>query len=96
MVLQQVQMFDQQVAPALASTEQFLHLAECGGIDLPPLRMIRPAPPPRARVDAPVVLYGRRHGCSRTPLSLRVQRSNLAPAMAPRPEIASSPVGSSQ
>ncbi len=44
-VLQQMQVFDQQVAPALALTEQRLDLAERGGIDLPPLRMIRPAPP---------------------------------------------------
>ena len=55
MVLQQVQVLDQQVAPALAVAEQCLHLGECGGIDLPPLRMIGPAPPPRARMDAPVV-----------------------------------------
>jgi hypothetical protein len=61
MVLQQVQVFDQQVSPALAFAEQYLHLAERGGIDLPPLRMIRPAAPPRARVDAPVVPYGCAH-----------------------------------
>jgi hypothetical protein len=50
-----VQVFDQQVSPALAFAEQYLHLAERGGIDLPPLRMIRPAPPSRARMDAAVV-----------------------------------------
>ena len=58
MVLQQVQMLDQQVAPALALAEQRLHLGERGGIDLPALRMIRPAPPSRAGMDAPVVSYG--------------------------------------
>ena len=57
MVLQQVQVFDQQVAPALAFAEQFLHLAQRGGIDLPPLRIIRPAPPARPGVNAPIVLY---------------------------------------
>src|SRR4051794_27880408 len=67
-VLQQVQMFDQQVAPPLALPEQSLHLGECSGIDLPPLRMIGAAPPPRTGMDAPVVLYGRRHGCSRAEL----------------------------
>jgi hypothetical protein len=61
MVLQQVQVFDQQVSPALAFAEQYPHLAERGGIDLPPLRMIRPAAPPRAGVDAPVVPYGCAH-----------------------------------
>ena len=49
MVLQQMQVLDQQIAPALAFAEQSLDLAERGGIDLPSLRMIRPAPPPRAR-----------------------------------------------
>src|SRR5437868_14655428 len=53
-----MQVFDQEVAPALAFTEQSLHFAERGGIDLPPLRMIRPAPPARARMDAAVVFYG--------------------------------------
>ena len=57
MVLQQVQMLDQQVAPPLAFAEQRLHLGERGGIDLPALRVIRPAPPPRAGMDPPVVFY---------------------------------------
>src|ERR1700730_7584671 len=55
MVLQQSQVLDQQVAPALAIAEQPLDLGERGGIDLPTLRMIGPAPPPRPPVDAPVV-----------------------------------------
>ena len=55
MVLQQVQMLDQQVAPPLALPEQRLHLGQRRRIDLPPLRMVEPAPPPRAGVDAAVV-----------------------------------------
>ena len=66
-VLQQVQVFDQQVAPALAVAEQCLHLGERLGIDLPPLRMIGPAPPPRARVDAPVVRCGGFHPSAPSP-----------------------------
>jgi hypothetical protein len=54
-VLQQMQMFDQQVAPAPALAEQRLDLAERGGIDLPPLRMIRPAPSPRPGMNPAVV-----------------------------------------
>jgi hypothetical protein len=57
MVLQQVEMLDQQVAPPLALAEELLDLGERGGIDLPALRMIRPAPPPRAGMDPPVVSY---------------------------------------
>ncbi len=60
-VLQQVQVFDQQVAPALTVTQQRLYLYESRGIDLPALRMVRPAPPPRPRVDAAVVSYGCAH-----------------------------------
>ena len=58
MVLQQMQMFDQQIAPALAFAEQSLDFAERDGIDLPTFRVIRPAPPPRPGMDAPVVPYG--------------------------------------
>ncbi len=62
MVLQQVQMLDQQVAPALALSPSSAWTSdERGGIDLPPLRMIRPAPPPGAGVDAPVVSYRSAH-----------------------------------
>src|SRR5712691_13208326 len=61
MVLQQMQVLDQQIAPALAINEQRLHLGERGGIDLSPLRMIGPAPAARTGMDAPVVLYGRWH-----------------------------------
>ena len=55
MVLQEMQVLDQQVAPPLALTEQLLHLGERGGIDLPPLRLIRPAPASGAGMDPPVV-----------------------------------------
>ena len=57
MVLQQMQVLDQEVAPPFTGIEQRLHLTECGRVDLPAFRVIRPAPPPRARVDAPVVSY---------------------------------------
>ena len=55
MVLQQMQVLDQQVAPALAVAEQRLNLGERCRIDLPALRMIGPAPAPRARMNAAVV-----------------------------------------
>ncbi len=61
MVLQQVQMLDQQVAPALTVTQQRLNLDERCRIDLPALWMIGPAPASRARMDAAVVFWGRRH-----------------------------------
>jgi hypothetical protein len=61
MVLQQVEMLDQEVAPPFAFTEQHLHLGESGRVDLPSLRLIGPAPPSRARVDAAVVRYGSSH-----------------------------------
>ena len=61
MVLQQVEMLDQQVAAALAVAEQPLHLGRGRRIDLPALRVIEPAPPPRARMDAPVVGMLRTH-----------------------------------
>jgi hypothetical protein len=53
--------FDQEVAPTLAFTEQSLHFAERGWIDLPPLGMIRPASPARPGMDAAVVSYGCAH-----------------------------------
>ena len=56
MVLQQMQVLDQEVAAALALAEQRLDLGERRGIDLAALRVIRSAPPPRARVDAAVVM----------------------------------------
>src|ERR1700730_18186756 len=59
MVLQQMQVLDQQVAPPFTGVEQRLNLAERGRVDLPALRVIGPAPTPGARVDAPVVPYGR-------------------------------------
>ncbi len=55
MVLQQVQMLDQEVAPALALAEQRAHFVECRRVDLPALRMVEPAPPPGARMNAAVV-----------------------------------------
>src|SRR5271167_3961962 len=61
MVLQEMQVLDQQVATPLAIAEQHLHLCKSRRIDLPPLRMIGPAPPARARVDAPVVPYRSSH-----------------------------------
>src|SRR6516164_8881918 len=57
MVLQLMEMLDQEIASALPVTEHRLHLGERRGIDLPALRVIRPAPPPRARMDAAVVRY---------------------------------------
>src|ERR1700730_2182364 len=103
-----MQVLDQQVTPPLTLPEQRLHLREGGGIDLPAFRMIRPAPPPRAGMNPAVVFQRRRHRPSPAPPSLRAHgsarratrgqapRSNLEPAVANRPEIASSPFGSSQ
>jgi hypothetical protein len=50
-----MEMLDQQIGPALALPEQCLHLGERLRIDLPPLRMIGPASPPRAGMNAPIV-----------------------------------------
>ena len=55
MILQQMQMLDQQVAPALAVTEQRLNLVQSCRIDLPAFGMVETAPAPRARVNAAVV-----------------------------------------
>ena len=60
-VLQQMQVLDQQVAAALAVPEQRLHLGQRRRVDLPALRMVETAPPPRPRMNAPVVPYRRRH-----------------------------------
>jgi hypothetical protein len=51
-----MEVLDQQIGPALAAAEQRLHLGERRGVDLAAFRVIRPAPPPRARVDAPIVM----------------------------------------
>jgi hypothetical protein len=51
-----MQMLDQQVGPPFALTQQRLHLIERVGIDLAAFRVIRPAPPSRARMDPPIVL----------------------------------------
>ncbi len=56
MVLQQVQVLDQQIAPAVAIPQQRLHVGECRRIDLPALRVIGAAPPSGAGMDAPVVM----------------------------------------
>ena len=56
MVLQQMQMLDQQVAPALAIAEQRLHLIERRRIDLPAFRDVAAVPPSRTRMDAPVMI----------------------------------------
>ena len=61
MVLQEMQVLDQQVTPALALAEQRLHLCERRRIDLPPFRVIRPPTAPRARVDAAVVFCCKNH-----------------------------------
>ena len=69
MVLQQMQMLDQQVAAALALTQQRRDLGKRRGIDLAALRLIRPAPPPRAGMDAAVVAAMRLHVALLRPLS---------------------------
>ena len=85
MVLQQMQVLDQQIAAPLAVAEQGLHLVQGRRIDLPALRMVEPAPPPRARMDAAVVPY--RGMRMRTPL--RLQRERPSPATAREGEVES-------
>lgn len=53
-VLDEVQEFDQQVAPPLARAQQRLHLRERGRIDLPPFGMRARLSPPRGRGNAAV------------------------------------------
>ena len=55
MVLQQMQVLDQQIVTPLALAEQRQHLVERGRVNLPALRMIEAAPPPRAGMNAPIV-----------------------------------------
>src|SRR5260370_4026615 len=55
MVLQQMEVLDQEVATALALAEQRRDLGERRRVDLAALRVIGPAPPPRAGMDAPIV-----------------------------------------
>jgi hypothetical protein len=57
MVLQQMEMLDQQIAPPIAIAEQRLNLAERCRVDLPAFRVIGPAPPSGARMNAAVVRY---------------------------------------
>ncbi len=49
MILQQVQVLDQQIAPPLAVAEQCLDLVQGRRVDLPALRVIEPTPPARRR-----------------------------------------------
>jgi hypothetical protein len=56
MVLQQVQVLDQQVAAALALTEQCPNLGERCGVDLPAFGVIGPAPTPRTGMDTAIVI----------------------------------------
>ena len=82
MILQQMQMLDQQVAPPLALPEQRLDLVQSCGVDLPAFRMIEPAPPARARMDAAVVLcfQSRRAAISPSP-AMREREGPIAQAM---------------
>ena len=56
MVLQQMEVLDQEIGLAFAVSEQRLHLGQRRRIDLAAFRVIRPAPPPRAGMDPPIVL----------------------------------------
>ena len=55
MVLQQMQVLDQQVPSAFPVAEQRLHLGQRLGLDLAALRLVAPAPPSGAGMDAAVV-----------------------------------------
>ena len=61
MVLQQMQMLDQQVAPALAVAEQRLHLVERRRIDLPAFRDDRARAAARSPDECGGRVYGRWH-----------------------------------
>src|SRR6516165_5638799 len=61
MVLQQMQVLDQQVAPPFAVAEQRLHFGERSRVDLPPFRVIGPASASRAGMDPAVVCWGISH-----------------------------------
>jgi hypothetical protein len=66
LVLDQVKMLDQQVAPARPLAEQSLDLAQGGRIDLPPLQRIPAAAAPRTgmilleRIRRAAVMYRHR------------------------------------
>src|SRR2546421_9304313 len=96
MVLQQMQMLDQQVAPPFALTQQSLHFGESGGFDLPSLREIRPPPSPRARVNAPVVSCCQSHNGTSGVIVIASGANQSRRACHKWREIASSPDGSSQ
>ena len=85
-VLQQMQVLDQQVAPAFAVPEQRLHFVQCRGVDLPALWTVEPAPPSRARVNAPVVPSLGVHGLRLPwpPLTLPLRGSLPLPARGER------------
>jgi len=55
MVLQQMEVLDQQVGPALAIAKQRHDFGERRGVDLAALRMVRTTPPPGTGMDAPIV-----------------------------------------
>ena len=52
-----MQVLDQQVSAPLAVPKQRLHLGQRRRVDLPALRMVETAPPPRPRMNAPIVPY---------------------------------------
>jgi hypothetical protein len=56
MVLQEMQVLDQEVAPALARADQGLHLSECSRVELAAFWVIGAAPPPGPGVDAAIVV----------------------------------------
>jgi hypothetical protein len=61
MVLQQMEVFDQQITATLPIAEQSLDFGKRFGIDLPAFREIRTAPTSGTGMYAPVVLCGVRH-----------------------------------
>src|SRR5580704_10928291 len=73
MVLQQMQMLDQQVAAPLAVAGQRLRL------DLASFRMVEPAPPAGAGMDAPIVFLRLCHSRSLQPLSRMREREGPTP-----------------
>jgi hypothetical protein len=56
MVLQQMQVFDQQITTPLTAAEKRLNFGQSDWINLPTLRVVRPAPTPRTGMNAAVVI----------------------------------------
>jgi len=56
MVLQQMEVLDQEVGPSLAIAEQRPDFGERARVDLAALRVIGPAPPSGAGMNAPIVV----------------------------------------